>query len=221
MTRPDSMYRSGYHAAHLPEHPARAGVWRVIAHHLAPWIPSAAHVLEIGAGYCHWINNVTAARRVAIDLWAELPQHAGPGVEARLLDARDLGSLGERAFDVVLASNVLEHFEPDVAAAIVASVAALLRKDGRCIIIQPNFRYAYRQYFDDYTHRSIFTHESLSSLFRANGFEIEHVQPKFLPYSMRPTRATVPPWLVRAYLMSPIKPMAGQMLIVAKKMAAD
>ncbi len=218
MTRRDSVYQGAYHAAHLPAHPAREGVWRLIAQYLAPWVPPSAQVLEIGAGYCHWINNVTAARRVAIDLWPETSRHAAPGVDVRVLDAAtDLGSFGDRAFDVVLASNVLEHFEPDVAMTIVASVAKLLRPDGRFIIIQPNFRYAYRHYFDDYTHRSVFTHESLASLLRANGFEIELLRPKFLPYSMRSARTTVPLWLVKAYLMSPIKPMAGQMLIVAKR----
>jgi cyclopropane fatty-acyl-phospholipid synthase-like methyltransferase len=216
-SREPSVYEGPYHAAHLPEHPARARVWRLIAQHLAPWVPPGAHVVEIGAGYCHWINNVTAARRVAIDLWPELPRHAGPGVEPRVLDATaDLVSLGERQFDVVLASNVLEHFDPDTAAAMVAAVATLLRADGRFIIIQPNFRYAYRRYFDDYTHRSIFTHESLSSLLRAKGFRIELIRPKFLPYSMRGTTAP-PSWLIKAYLLSPFKPMAGQMLVVAQK----
>lgn len=216
--REPSAYQGAYHAAHLPEHPARAGAWRTIAEHLAPWVPPGAHVLEIGAGYCHWINNVHAARRVAIDLWPELPRHAGPGVEARVLDATvELGSLGERQFDVVLASNVLEHFDPDTAAAVVADVARLLRPNGRLIVIQPNFRYAYRRYFDDYTHRSIFTHESLSSLLRANGFTIEWARPRFLPYSMRAASMPMPPWLIKAYLRSPIKPMAGQMLIVAQR----
>ena len=40
---------TGYHAAHLPEDPARAIVWKVVAEHLASWVPSSAHVLELGA----------------------------------------------------------------------------------------------------------------------------------------------------------------------------
>jgi hypothetical protein len=43
------------------------------------------------------------------------------------------------------------------------------------------------------------------------------VQPRFLPYSMRGSRLPIRPWTVRAYLRSPIKPMAGQMLVVASK----
>jgi SAM-dependent methyltransferase len=207
-----------YHAVHLTEAPARAIVWEVIAAYLAPWMPPDGRVLEIGAGYCCWINAVRAARRVAVDVWPDLPRHAAPGVEARVMDvASDLKSFGPAAFDAVLASNVLEHFEPDQASAVVAEVAQVLRAGGRFIVVQPNFRHAWRSYFDDYTHRSVFTDVSLANLLRSHGFRIELSRPRFLPYSMRDTRLPILRWAVRAYLRSPFKPWAGQMLIVATK----
>ena len=84
--------------------------------------------------------------------------------------------------------------------------------------MQPNFRYAYRHYFDDYTHRSMFTHVSLAEpAALARVCASLRVEPRFLPYSMRESRLPVTPWLVRAYLRSPIKPRAGQMLLVAQK----
>jgi hypothetical protein len=52
-------------------------------------------------------------------------------------------------------------------------------------VIQPNFRYAYREYFDDYTHVAIFTHVSLCDVFRASGFDIVDVKPRFLPLSIK------------------------------------
>ncbi len=52
---------------------------------------------------------------------------------------------------------------------------------------------------------------------RSLGFRFDLSMPRFLAYSMRSVRGTVPPWLVRAYLRSPIKPGAGQMLVVATK----
>ena len=207
-----------YHAVHLTEEPTRALVWEVIADYLREWIPERAHVLEIGAGYCCWINAVRAARRVAVDVWQELPRHAAEGVEPIVMDAAaGLGAFGRDAFDIVLASNVLEHFEPEVASKVVGETAAVLRRGGRLIVVQPNFRYAYKQYFDDYTHRSVFTDVSLANLLRAHGFRIERVVPKFLPYSMRGSRLPITRWAVRAYLRSPLKPWAGQMLIVAAK----
>jgi SAM-dependent methyltransferase len=207
-----------YHAAHLVADPRRATVWKVVARHLDPHVAPDAHVLELGAGYCDWINNVRAARRVAVDVWPELPAHAASGVEPVVLDiSNGLPSLGEAAFDVVLASNLLEHFAPDAAAEIVSSVAKLLRPAGRFILIQPNFRYAWRRYFDDYTHRSIFTDISLTALLRARGFRIIDVRPRFAPYSLHGSRIPVAGWLVKAYLMSPFKPAAGQMLVIAQK----
>jgi SAM-dependent methyltransferase len=207
---------AGYHDVHLPEHPARREVWRVLADHLSRWVPLDAHVLEVGAGHCHWINAVRAARRVAVDTWPGLTQFAAPGVEARVMDAStELPAFPAGHFDVVLASNVLEHFEPDTASSVIGDMHTVLKPGGRLLIVQPNFRYAYRSYFDDYTHRSVFTDVSLPNLLRSRGFGIEMVEPKFLPYSMRDVHRTIPAWLVRAYLASPVKPRAGQMLVIA------
>jgi SAM-dependent methyltransferase len=209
---------SVYHAVHLTEDPARRIVWEAVARYLAPYVPPAAAVLELGAGYCDWINHVHAARRVAVDIWPELPAFAAPGVEPVVLDvSRDLQSLGRSSFDVVLASNLLEHFPPAEAAAVVGGVAEVLRGGGRFLVVQPNFRYAWREYFDDYTHRSIFTDVSLPALLRAHGFRILEVRPRFLPYSLRGARVPITSFLVRAYLRSPVKPLAGQMLVVAAR----
>jgi len=208
---------TGYHTAHLPEDPARAVVWKAVAEHLAAWLPADARVLEIGAGYCDWINNVAGTKRVAVDIWPEVVRHAKKGVEALVLDvSRDLPTLGTAAFDVVLASNILEHFEPGVAASVVDDIGRLLSPGGRLLVIQPNFRYASRHYFDDYTHRSVFTDVSLPNLLRAHGFAIDRVERRFLPYSMRGTKLPIRPWTVRAYLRSPFRPMAGQMLVIAR-----
>lgn len=207
-----------YHDVHLTEHPARRAVWAIIADYLSPWVPEQSSVLEIGAGHCHWINSVRAARRLAIDIWPDVGRFAGPGVESQVLDAASaLRTLTSGPFDVVLASNVLEHFEPDVASQIARDVAGLLKPGGRFILIQPNYRYAYRHYFDDYTHRAVFSDVSLVNMLRSHGFTIALSMPRFLPYSMRNVHKTIPAWVIRAYIRSPLKPRAGQMLIVATK----
>jgi SAM-dependent methyltransferase len=207
-----------YHESHLTPDPARPMVWNVVADYLSGFVGADAEVLEIGAGYCDWINQVRAKRRVAVDVWPELRHFSGSGVEPVVLDvATGLATFPPDSFDVVLASNILEHFDPDVTASIASNILTLLRRGGRLIIIQPNFAYAARQYFDDYTHRSVFTHVSLPALLRSRGFLIDLVKPRFLPYSMQGRRLPIRPWLVRAYLQSPFKPRAGQMLVVARK----
>lgn len=207
-----------YHDAHFTPHPSRTAVWSAVAAHLATWLPEQGDILEIGAGYCDWINQVSARRRVAIDRWPGVAQYAAPGVEPLVLDLTGgLQTLADRSFDGVLASNVLEHFDPESAERVAGDLTRLLRPGGRLIAIQPNFRYAWRRYFDDYTHRAVFTDVSLPAMLRAQGLRIDRVDPRFLPYSMSDSRVPLRRWLVRAYLASPVRPLAGQMLVIASK----
>lgn len=216
---PTHQRQNAYFAAHLPPNPSRQLVWKEIAAYLSRYVPPNARLLELGPGYCDLINQLPAADKVAVDLWAEGPQYAAKDVCFLQQDlSQGLDFLETNTpFDSVVASNLLEHFEPEVAGHLVSEVFRILRPGGRFVVIQPNFHDAYRNYFDDYTHRSIFTHVSLPNLMRSHSFQIEQVEARFLPYSMRDTALPIRPWLVRAYLRSPWKPFAGQMLVVARK----
>jgi hypothetical protein len=82
------------------------------------------------------------------------------------------------------------------------------------MLLQPNFRLNPGAYFDDYTHVAIFTDRSLADYLAASGWTLSHVQAKFLPLTMKSTASRLT-FLVPIYLRSPVKPMAGQMLVVA------
>ena len=210
-----------YHDVHLSEDPHRKVVWSEIADHLSRFIPETATVLELGAGYCEWINHVRAKERVATDQWEGTRRHTAAGVQCIVGEiTQALRSLSPKMFDAILASNFFEHFTHDDLDRLIDHVKDRLCDAGRLIIIQPNFTYAFRQYFDDYTHRSIFSSVSLQAFLRAKGFEIEHVESKFLPLTMK-SRLPKWRWLIKAYLRSPIRPLAGQMLIVARKCSPE
>jgi hypothetical protein len=85
---------------------------------------------------------------------------------------------------------------------------------GRLVILQPNYYYCYRHHFDDYTHVTVYSHESLCDALRADGYEILECVPRFLPLSIK-SRLPINPVLIRLYLASPWKPLAGQMLSCA------
>ena len=85
--------------------------------------------------------------------------------------------------------------------------------------MQPNFRFCYNTYFDDYTHLQIFTDRSLFDLLEVFGFRVRVCMPKFLPVNMKSTlrlRLPMLRHLVRLYMAFPFKPMAGQMLFVCE-----
>lgn len=204
-----------FNIAHVHD-PSRQVVWDEIARYLRPWIPPDAATIDLAAGYCHFINAVSCERRVAIDQAPESIGFAAPGVEAYQMKVQDVARAFGPEFDVALASNFLEHLNPDDVLECLAQIRRVLRGLGRLILIQPNYRYCYRRYFDDYTHRAIFDHDSLVQILRHAGFEPRVVQPRFLPYTARGISSPlVNPYLIRAYLHSPIRPLAGQMLVVA------
>src|SRR5262249_52463791 len=69
----------------------RNAVWKVLCRcWFSRYIPRDARVLEIGAGYCEFINHTAAAERVAIDLNPETRLHAAPEVTVHEVAAEDL-----------------------------------------------------------------------------------------------------------------------------------
>ena len=60
------------------------------------------------------------------------------------------------------ASNLFEHLSQEDFARVLSALREKLTSAGDLVILQPNYRYAYREYFDDYTHRTIYSHISLS-----------------------------------------------------------
>ena len=86
---------------------------------------------------------------------------------------------------------------------------------GSLTLLQPNYRYAYKEYFDDYTHVSVYSHVSICDFLGSQHFDVIDVEPRFLPLTVK-TRLPVSSWLIAAYLLSPIKPFGKQMLIRAR-----
>jgi ubiquinone/menaquinone biosynthesis C-methylase UbiE len=213
-------YQDGYFETRLAHLPQRAAIWRYICAYLATWIKPSDHVLELGAGWCDFSNSVQAKRVVALDLDGTVTRAAAAHVEPVVGDCTNLSAFSDDEFDVVFASNLLEHLERDQAKALLAESRRVLRPDGRLILVQPNFRLNPGGYFDDFTHVAIYTDRSLADFLRSEGWHIDTMQARFLPLTMK-SRGSKLTFLVPWYLRSPIKPLAGQMLCVATVDGSD
>jgi SAM-dependent methyltransferase len=194
--------------------PRRAEVWRHVAGYLQRWIPADATTLELAAGYCDLSNALHNTHRIAADHSSTVEHHAAAGVETMIADARNMSRIDSRSIDVVLASNLVEHFVYEDLDPFFAECRRMLKPDGRLVLIQPNYRFCASTYFDDYTHRSVHSHVSLPDHLRNAGFSIKHLEPRFLPFSMQ-SRLSFGYRLVALYLKLPYRPFAGQMLVIA------
>ena len=172
-------------------------------------------VLDLGAGYCSFINCVVARRRIAIDVWEGFPAYLVPGIEHKVGSVTNLDFIENGTVDFAFASNLFEHLTKDEFATALLALRCKLSKHGTLTIVQPNYRYAFREYFDDFDHKSVYTHISLPDYLAANGYEVFLVEPRFMPLSVK-GRLPVKPLLIRAWLASPIKPLGKQMLVRAR-----
>ncbi|ONI68879.1 methyltransferase type 11 [Kribbella sp. ALI-6-A] len=207
---------SNYFETRLAHNANRTKIWQHLCNYLQRWISTDAEVLELGAGWCDFSNNVKAKRVVAMDLDSTVDRAAAAHVEPVIGDCTDLGKFEDGTFDVVFASNLLEHLDRDSSNRLLAEAKRVLRPGGRLILMQPNFRLNPGRYFDDFTHVAIFTDQSLQDYLVAEGWKIDAVKAKFMPLTLKSKGGNltfVVPW----YLRSPIKPLAGQMLVVASR----
>ncbi len=207
---------SGYHASRFVEDPRRAVLWRTLwRHHFRAQVGPEDCVLDLGSGYGSFINEVEARRRIAVDTWPGMPAHLRPGIEAVVGSAAELGFLEDCSVDFAFASNLFEHLPQADFAAVLAALRAKLSARGTLTILQPNWRHAFREYFDDYTHVAVYSDVSLCDFLVAHGYEILEVRPRFLPLTIK-SRLPVSPLLIRAYLAFPLKPAGKQMLVRAR-----
>jgi cyclopropane fatty-acyl-phospholipid synthase-like methyltransferase len=207
---------AGYHDSRLTHDPKRSIVWTALwRYYFRHRIGPDDTVLDLGCGYGEFINAVSAKRRIALDLWPQFPEHMAPGIETVVAPVTDLSRLEDGSIDYAFASNLFEHISQDDLAKVLAGLKLKLSARGQLTMIQPNYRYAASEYFDDYTHVSIWSHISLADFLTAHGFEVTEVRPRFLPLTVK-SRLPVWPPLIGAYLLFPFKPMGKQMLLSAR-----
>ena len=119
----------------------RTQVWRVLVSYFGQWFPSTGAVLDLGAGYCEFINHATARAKYAMDLNPDVRKRATQGVTVLQQDCAEPWPLPEGELDAVFTSNFLEHLPNKAAVSTVLSNAyRCLKPGGRFIAMGPNIK---------------------------------------------------------------------------------
>ncbi len=182
----------------------RVGMWRVLCRRFFQrYIDERATVLEIGAGHCEFINNIAAGRKLAVDLNPETRSHAAPGIEVITGPSTALSGVTDHSIDVAFASNVFEHLSRADILATLHELHRVLVPHGRVLILQPNIRYCYRDYWMFFDHITPLDDRSLIEALRLAGFAPVTVIRRFLPFT---TKSAFPRSLalLRVYLAVPL-----------------
>jgi SAM-dependent methyltransferase len=211
-----------YHRRFLKTAAYRNRVWQVlITRFFHRWIAPEAAVLDLGCGYGEFINNVRAGRKFAMDLNPDTRKYLAKDVEFFQQDCSAPWPLPSGSLDVVMTSNFFEHL-PDKACLrrTLQQVFRCLRGQGkgRLIAVGPNVKFVPGAYWDFFDHHTILTEASLGEVLEIEGFVLEKVVPRFLPYTLS-NGPEYPLFFIRLYLALPwlwwIK--GRQFLVIASK----
>ena len=176
-------------------------------------------VVDIGAGYCEFINNVRAGRKIAVDLNPDVRRFAAPNVHVINESCTAIRELASGSVDVVFMSNFLEHLpSKDLVLDTFRECRRILRPGGRVLVLQPNIRFVGGEYWDYFDHHTPLTERSLVEALELVGLEPTTVIAKFLPYTTK-SRLPQAPWLVQLYLKVPLawRVLGKQAFVVAIK----
>ncbi len=197
----------------------RQQMWKVLCeHYFQQFIPKDSVVMELAAGYCEFINNINARQKIAIDINEDTIRRANKDIQVVLTTSSDLSRIESESIDRIFVSNFFEHITKDHIVQTVKECHRCLKKGGKLLILQPNIRFIYKDYWMFYDHITPIDDRALCELLELSEFTIELNVPQFLPFT---TKSKLPKSLlfVKLYLTIPLlwKIFGGQAFIVAIK----
>lgn len=201
---------------------SRRQLWSILCRELfQKHVQISDTVMDIGAGYCDFINAIQCNKKIAVDINSDTKYMANRGVYVILKEAVAIDKKYDNCVDVVFMSNFLEHLpNTESVLTVLKRSRKLLKRNGTLIILQPNISLVGNRYWDFIDHHTALNGNSVKEALRMTGFECTEYVERCLPYT---TTGILPTsnWLVWMYLHIPpvFRPFAGQSLFIAKRRA--
>ena len=199
---------------------AKERIWKVLCEeYFQEFVEENGTLLEIACGYGEFSRYTHAKKKIAVDINPAVQRYLPAEVQLFVGRADALDTIVNESVDTCFASNFFEHLDSkNTMDLVLMEIYRVLKPGGRFIMMQPNIKYAGKAYWDFYDHQLPLSHLSAAEGLGKNGFSIELIVPKLVPYSSK-SRYPQHPLLVKAYLKLPFlwKLLGKQFVIVARK----
>ncbi|MCX7641858.1 MAG: class I SAM-dependent methyltransferase [Elusimicrobiales bacterium] len=180
-------------------------IWEVLVeNYFQNIIPQNSTILDIGMGEGYFLKHIKCSQKFGIDSNPETIKKHEDGIKIYIAKVPPLLMFNSNYFDFIFISNFLKHLNsPDKVLYLLKESHRVLKKNGKIIILQPNFALLGSDYFKFIDHKVILTHHNLKEALEISGFNIKKMIIRFLPYT---TKSILPkhPLFVKLYLKTKI-----------------
>lgn len=203
------------------ENEYRKHIWRIVCESfLQQFISATDTVIDVGAGYCEFINTISCRRKIAVDINPDTKKRAAKNVRVITNTIQKVPKSLLGTADIVFMSNFLEHLNSkDEVRHVLGSANKLLKKGGKILILQPNIDLVKEKYWDFFDHKVALNGPSVTEALELSGFSPEVFVKRFLPYTTKAGYIPKIPLLIKFYLLlpHPFRLFAGQSFFAARK----
>lgn len=196
-------------------------MWKILCSlYIQKYVGKRDVVIDLGAGYCEFINNIRCGKKIAVDVNPDARKSANKDVLVINKNVLRLPKKFDASADIVFLSNFLEHLNSkNELLDVLVKVNGLLKENGKVILLQPNIDLVKESYWDFVDHKIALNTKSIKEALNISGFKILWFIRKFLPYTTKSPMIPMSTFLLKLYLRLPqiIKPFSGQSFVVAIK----
>jgi len=140
--KPSDLHQKIYHRRLGGDTEFRNRLYQVLcSDFFQKYISEDATVLEVGAGYCEFINSIKTRKKIALDLNPDVKKFAEGDVEVVIASSANMEQIKNKSVDVVFANNFFEHLSREYIIETITEVYRVLNGGGKFLILQPNIRF--------------------------------------------------------------------------------
>jgi SAM-dependent methyltransferase len=137
---------------------------------------TSSSILELGCGRGEFLQEFTnlGMKGFGVDL-SDYASTYCKEAEIKVLDiTKDKLPYPDNHFDIIYSKSFIEHFYyPEE---IFQEAYRVLKPNGVMLSLTPQWEYIYRSFYEDFTHRTPFTNQSLNDIYLITGFKNVEVQ---------------------------------------------
>jgi len=178
-------------------------LWDILVHDFfQKYIDINDVVVDVPCGYGEFINTIVCKKKVAVDINPDSKKYVNKDVEFIQASSTKIPLKSDSA-DIVFVSNFFEHITREDIQKTIIEFRRILKKGGKVMILQPNIRFANKNYWMFFDHITPVDDRALEEIFTIENFSLTKRILRFVPFTSQ-GKLPMSRNLIKLYLAFPL-----------------